>query len=134
MTFNQVLLFQLEWKVTTYSDIPITVSLLCSLPFSHLYAVAETPTQLTAIYKSATDISLGWTYASPTLITLLYLVYYEYDGDRVGRYVSVSSGANTYLLTGFPIGGVHNISIVAMRQLPSDVVGPVDPGIMFLGI
>ena len=43
--------------------------------------------------------------------------------------VSVSSGVNTYLLTGLPIGGVHSISIVARGQLPSDVVGPVDPGL-----
>ena len=58
------------------------------------------------------------------------MIYYEYAGGSVRHDVSVSSGANTYLLTGFPIGGVHSISIVAIRHLPSEVVGPVDPGIV----
>ena len=57
------------------------------------------------------------------------MIYYEYAGDSVRHGVSVSSGVNTYLLTGLPIGGVHSISIVAVIHLPSDVVGPVDPGI-----
>ena len=60
---------------------------------------------------------------------MLYVIYYEYAGGSVRHDVSVSSGDNTYLLTGLPIGGVHSISIVAIRQLPSDVVGPVDPSI-----
>ena len=56
------------------------------------------------------------------------MIYYEYAGGSVRYDVSVSSGVNTYLLTGLPIGGVHSIFIVAMGHLPSDVVGPVDPG------
>ena len=92
-----------------------------------MYTGAETPTQLTAVYRSATSILLEWTYASHTQITL-YVVYSEYDGGSVRHNASVSSGVNTYLLTGLPIGGVHSISIVAVRHLPSDVVGPVDPG------
>ena len=56
------------------------------------------------------------------------MVYYEYAGESVRHDVSVSRGVNTYLLTGLPIGEVHSISIVAVRHLPSDVVGPVDPG------
>ena len=56
------------------------------------------------------------------------MVYYEYAGDSVRHNVSVSSGVNTYLLTGLPTGGVRNISIVAVRHLPNDVAGPVDPG------
>ena len=56
------------------------------------------------------------------------MIYYEYAGGSVRHDVSVSRGVNTYLLTGLPIGGVHSISIVAVRHLPSDVVGPVDPG------
>ena len=57
------------------------------------------------------------------------MVYYEYVGDSVRQNVSLSGAINTSLLTGLPIGGVRNISIVAVRHLPSDVVGPVDPGI-----
>ena len=60
------------------------------------------------------------------------MVYYEYAGDSVRHDVFVSSGVNTYLLTGLPIGGVHSISIVAVRHLPSDVVGPVDPSILLV--
>ena len=56
------------------------------------------------------------------------MVYYEYAGGSVRHDVAVSRGVNTCLLTGLPIGGVHSISIVAVLNLPSDVVGPVDPG------
>ena len=117
-------------KGNYFVDIPITVSLLCSLPFFTLilHTVAETPTQFTAIYRSATNISLEWTYASHTLISISYVIYYEYAGGSVRHDVFLSGGVNTYLLTGLPIGGVHSISIVAMTYLPSDVVGPVDPG------
>ena len=62
------------------------------------------------------------------------MIYYEYAGGSVRHNVSVSRGVNTYLLTGLSIGGVHSISIVAVRELPSDVVGPVDPGIMFIWV
>ena len=104
---------------------------ICSLLFfpAH-YTVAETPTQFTAIYRSATSILLEWTYTlTPETTTgYIYVIYYEYAGDSD---VPVSTGNvnNTYLLTGLPIGGVHSISIVALRHLPSDVVGPVDPGL-----
>ena len=93
-----------------------------------MYTVAETPTQLTAVYRSVYSIFLEWTFASHTQ-TPLYVVYYEYAGGSISLNVSVSSGVNSYLLTGLPIGGVHSISIVAVRHLPSDVVGPVDPGL-----
>ena len=84
------------------------------------------------------SILLAWTYASSTQTTTgyRYAVYYEYAGGSVRHNVSVSSGnvsvssgVTTYLLTGFQIGGVRNISIVAVRHLPSDVTGPVDPGL-----
>ena len=97
---------------------------------TYMFIAADTPTQLTAIYKSTTSILLKWTYASSTQNTTgyRYVVYYEYAGDSVRHNVSVSSGVNTYLLTGLPTGGVHSISIVAVRHLPGNVVGPVDPG------
>ena len=97
----------------------------------YTFTVAETPTQLIAIYKSTTSILLAWTYASKTQTTIgyRYVVYYEYAGGSDKRNVFVSHGVNTYLLREFPNGGVYNISIVAVRQLPSDVVGPVDPGL-----
>ena len=93
--------------------------------------VAETPAELTAIYKSATNISLVWTFTSnvQTNAIYTYVVYFENAGSHLKRYVTLFGGVNTYLLTGLPIGGVHSISIVAVRHLPSDVVGPVDPGI-----
>ena len=57
------------------------------------------------------------------------MIYYEHVGGSVRHDVSVSGRVHTYLLTGLPIGGVHSISIVAVRHLPSDLVGPVDPGL-----
>ena len=35
---------------------------------------------------------------------------------------------HTHELTGLPVGGIHSISIVALIDLPSPVVGPVTPG------
>ena len=35
---------------------------------------------------------------------------------------------HTYELTGLPVGGIHSISLVALIDLPSPVVGPVTPG------
>ena len=97
----------------------------------YIYTVTETPTQLTAIYRSAKSILLRWTstLATETTTGYRYVVYYKYTGGSVRHDVPVSTGNNTYLLTGLPIGGVHSISIVAVRHLPSDVVGPVDPGL-----
>ena len=35
---------------------------------------------------------------------------------------------HTHELTGLPVGGIHSISLVALVDLPSPVVGPVSPG------
>ena len=35
---------------------------------------------------------------------------------------------NRHELTGLPVGGVHNIFLVALVALPSPVAGPVTPG------
>ena len=35
---------------------------------------------------------------------------------------------HTHELTGLPVGGIHSISLVALLDLPSPVVGPVTPG------
>ena len=101
----------------------------------HTFTVAETPTQLTAVYKSNASILLAWTHASNTLITTgySYVVYYEHAECNGRCNMSVSSGDNTYLLTGPSIRTVHSIFIVAVSlHLPSNVVGPVDPGMCSL--
>ena len=91
-----------------------------------LYAVAHSPTQLTAIYKSATSILLGWTFEVEEIVTTgyTYVIYYQSQGDSGD--VSVSSGeTRTHLLTGLQSGVVYIISIVAVIHIPSPVVGPV---------
>ena len=35
---------------------------------------------------------------------------------------------NSHMLTGLPVGGIHNISLVALIHLPSPLAGPVSPG------
>ena len=35
---------------------------------------------------------------------------------------------HTHNLTGLPVGGIHSISLVALIDLPSPVVGRVSPG------
>ena len=36
---------------------------------------------------------------------------------------------NSHILTDLPVGGIHNISLVALVHLPSPLTGPVSPGI-----
>ena len=97
---------------------------------SFIYTVAETPTQLTAVYKSNLSILVAWTYASNTQIIAEYRIHYKYAEKNVVRDASISGrGSNSYTIAGLTSKGVHNISIVIVTNLPSNVVGPIDPGI-----
>ena len=93
--------------------------------------VARTPTQLTAVYKSATSILLEWTFEVEELTTgYTYVIYCQSEGDSGN--VSVSSGeTHTYLLTGLQSGVVY-ISIVAVIQIPSPVVGPITASVSLI--
>ena len=52
------------------------------------------------------------------------MIYYQSEGDSGN--MSISSGeTRTHLLTGLQSGVVYNISIVAVIQIPSPVVGPI---------
>ena len=62
------------------------------------------------------------------------MVYYQSGGVSYSESFSRSRGSET-ILNNLPAGGIHSISLVAMRQtestlayLPSLVAGPVDPG------
>ena len=94
--------------------------------------MAQTPTQLTAVYKSATSILLEWTFEVEELTTgYTYVIYYQSEGDSGN--VSVSSGeTRTHLLTGLQSGVVYNISIVAVTQIPSPVVGPITASVSLI--
>ena len=98
---------------------------------SFIYTVAETPTQLTAVYKSNSSILVAWTYASNTLTTTEYIIYYKCVEGNVVRDASISGrGSNSYVIAGLTVRGVHNISIVIVtHHLPSNVVGSINPGI-----
>ena len=91
---------------------------------SYVYTVAEIPTEVRAVYKSVSSILLQWTYPQFNNEVIYMVVYYNNISN-----VSVSSGVNTHLLEELPIEEVDSISIVAVSHLPSDVVGPVNPGI-----
>ena len=89
------------------------------------HTVAETPTEFRAVYKSVSSILLEWTYPQINNEVIYVVVYY----NNIIRNVSVSGGINKHLLEELPTEGVDSISIVAVSHLPSDVVGPVNPGI-----
>ena len=91
-----------------------------------VYTVAEIPTEVRAVYKSVSSILLEWTYPQFDNEVIYVVVYYN---NIKYCNVSVSSGVNTHLLEELPIEEVDSISIVAVSHLPSDVVGPVNPGI-----
>ena len=65
------------------------------------------------------------------------MVYYQSGGVSYNESFSHSSSTETiHQLNNLPAGGIHSISLLAMRQtqsivlayLPSLVAGPVDPG------
>ena len=95
-----------------------------------------TPTGLTATYKSTTSVLLEWTFAQSPSTGISYVVYYQSGG--VSYSLSLRRGSETiHQLNDLPPGGIHSISLVAMRQgqnllayLPSLVAGPVDPGML----
>ena len=58
------------------------------------------------------------------------MVYYQ-SQDGVSHSVAFTTDSvrdNTNELNGLPVGGIHSISLVALIDLPSPVVGPVNPG------
>ena len=58
------------------------------------------------------------------------MVYYQ-SQDGVSHSVAFTTGNredHIHELTGLPVGGIHSISLVALVDLPSPVVGPVNPG------
>ena len=58
------------------------------------------------------------------------MVYYQ-SRDGVSHSVAFTTDSredHTHELTGLPVGGIHSISLVALVDLPSPVVGPVTPG------
>ena len=96
-----------------------------------------TPTGLTATYHSTTSVLLEWTFPQSPRTKISYVVYYQSGGVSYSDSFSLRRGSATiHQLNNLPPGGIHSISLVAMRQgqndlayLPSVVAGPVDPGI-----
>ena len=58
------------------------------------------------------------------------MAYYQSGGEgySVAFTIDRLERDNRHELTGLPVGGVHSISLVALVDLPSPVVGPVTPG------
>ena len=58
------------------------------------------------------------------------MVYYQ-SRDGVSHSVAFTTDSredHTHELTGLPVGRIHSISLVALLDLPSPVVGPVNSG------
>ena len=93
------------------------------------FPVASNPTNLAALQKSDASIEISWT--QPGTLTTGYVIYYWVTGTGNKLSVVISETANTdlqrhtHLLTGLESGMDYSISIVAVVDLPSDVVGPV---------
>ena len=95
-----------------------------------------TSTGLTATYHSTTSVLLEWTFAQSPSTDVNYVVYYQSGGVSYNDSFNLRRGSATiHQLNNLPAGGIHSISLVAMRQgrsvlayLPSLVAGPVDPG------
>ena len=61
-----------------------------------------------------------------------YVVYYESGGGSHSvsfrRERNERKKDNSHILTGLPVEGIHNISLVTLVHLPSPLAGPVSPG------
>ena len=94
-------------------------------------SVTQKPTSLNATYKTATSISLQWTFNITLSFDYSYVVYYQ-SRDGVSHSVAFTADSRydvyTHDLTGLPAGRIQSISLVALVHLPSPVVGPVTPG------
>ena len=93
-------------------------------------SVPQKPTSLNATYKTPTSISLEWTFNITLSFEFCYVIYYQ-SRDGVSHSVAFTTDSredHTHELTGLPVGGIHSISLVALIDLPSPVVGPVTPG------
>ena len=88
------------------------------------------PLSLNATYKTPTAVSLEWTFAVPLIYDTSYVVYYESGGGShtVSFRGEHSERDNSHMLTDLPVGGIYNISLVALVHLPSPLAGPVSPG------
>ena len=93
-------------------------------------SVTQKPTSLNATYKTPTSISLEWTFKITLSYDYSYVVYYQSRGgvSHSMAFTTDSREDHTHELTGLPVGGIHSISLVALVDLPSPVVGPVTPG------
>ena len=89
-----------------------------------LLLVAQTPTNLSVIYKSSTSVLLEWYYDIPPTTQYTYSVYYH--SQNIIHEFSIRN--NPHLLTDLSTEGIHSISLVATAEnhLPSNVVGPVN--------
>ena len=93
------------------------------------FAVALNPTNLAALQKSDTSIEISWT--QPGAYTTGYVIYYWVTGTDNKLSVVISETNNihlqrhTHLLPALESGMDYSISIVAIADLPSDVMVPV---------
>ena len=92
--------------------------------------MGQEPLNLNAIYKSPTSISLEWTFAVTPIFTYSYVAYYQSGGEGYSVFFTIDSFErdNRHELTILEDEIVHNISLVALADLPSPVVGPLTPG------
>ena len=104
----------------------------------YIFPAASNPTNLAALHKSDTSIEIRWT--QPGIFTTGYVIYYWVTGTDNKLIVVISETANTHLqrhthlLTALESGMNYSISIVAIADLPSDVVGPVTASMWSLSI
>ena len=88
------------------------------------------PLNLNVTYKTPASISLEWNFAITPFPSYSYVAYYQSGGEGYSVAFAIDSLERDYThkLTGLPVGGVHNISLVALVDLPSQVAGPFSPG------
>ena len=93
-------------------------------------SVPQKPSSINATYKTPTSISLEWAFNIAISLDYSYVVYYQsrYGVSHSVTFTTDSREDHTHELTGLPVGGIHSISLVALIDLPSPVVGPVTPG------
>ena len=96
-----------------------------------LILVAQQLLNLSATYKTPTNISLKWKLSLRPVYVYNYVVYYESGGGSHSVFFrGEHKKDNSHKLTDLPVGGIHNIFLVALVDLPSPLAGPVSPGML----
>ena len=109
-----------------------------SLCIIHAKSDSQTPSNLTATYKSPSTVLLEWMFSDPVVDDTMYTVYCQSGGVSYNTSFTLTEDQRSYLMMDLPLGVTTTVFIVAVTRtenhLPSPVVGPASLGTLLMKI